>query len=102
LATGKDFIPLIRRPVANIIMPPKEVKSAIKAGVVIGNINVAPKNKASNIMICGIKINPTKYPRLVAKIPALYFTIPKKIQLLYFHSYPYLFLFIKRFTSISM
>lgn len=47
LATGKDLIPQIRKPVANMIRPPTAEKSAIISGVVNGKIMPAPMARAN-------------------------------------------------------
>lgn len=68
---GKAFIPLMRKPAANIMIPPKAVKSASIVGVVRGMIEVALENNIINTTNWGIAMSATKNPKVVAKMPAV-------------------------------
>lgn len=71
LATGKDFIPEIRKPVASIRIPPQAVKSFSISFVVSGRIKTALRNKIKKMMNCGIQTRQTINPRLAPKIAAV-------------------------------
>ncbi len=70
-ATGKFFIPQIRKPVANTNKPPTEEKSAIIVAVVNGMIEFAEKYSTACTNVCGIASIATGNPSVVAKISAV-------------------------------
>ena len=71
LAIGKDFMPLILRPVTNMMIPPHAEKSAIMSGVVKGIMIPAKKKSPNKTIICGITAVVTIYPNAVANIAAV-------------------------------
>lgn len=71
LATGKALILQIRSPVATIINPPAQEKSAIISGVIRCNIYTASIARATCTIINGTPIVITENPSMVAKIAAV-------------------------------